>query len=283
MHEWPLVIFTLLMQASIGCLAVTLLCHLRMSSSDSSESMATAVRKPLVCAFIFGALGLLASLAHLGNPLHMFYTLVHISSSWMSREVLFTALYMALMFVGVAVLLLKKRFSFGLFALSLLVGLIDLFVMSAIYANTLFNLWSGWFTYASFYGSAFLMGGVLACALLMPTLRANNQNDAADRVLRISFAACGLGILLLLVSASSLLTQIGQPVSMGISSRELPEGLFSLNLLRIALLAVGLFIAGRLLCKGSEKSSAGAILSVSALCVVAGEVVGRYVFFCLGA
>lgn len=283
MHEWPLVIFTLLMQASIGCLAVALLCKLRLGASLNDAQSANMMRAPLLFAFVFGAAGLLASLLHLGNPLHMFYTLMHVSSSWMSREVLLTGSYMGLLFLTVALLLVKKKLSMGLVALSVLVGLLDVYAMSAIYANTLFTLWGGWFTFAGFYGTTLLLGGIIACLLIMPGLKSAAASDSADRVLRICLAVCVMGILLFFVSASSLLTQIGEPVSMGISNKVLPEGLFNLTLLRAGLVALGLFVVGRLLCKQSETVSARLILASSACCIIAGELVGRYVFFSLGA
>ncbi|WP_058909876.1 dimethyl sulfoxide reductase anchor subunit family protein [Entomohabitans teleogrylli] len=283
MHEWPLVIFTLLMQVSVGCLAVALLCHLRTGGTLRPTHALAAMRLPLLSAFIAGALGLLASIFHLGNPLHMFYTLTHIASSWMSREVLVTGIYMGLLFISVALAMLKQRLAVGILMLALLAGLVDIYVMSAIYANTLFTLWGGWFTWSGFYGSALLLGGMLTCTMVMPVLKTQGYQTEAGRVLRISLAACGAGILLLLLSASSLLTMVGQPASLGITGKTLPEGLFNLSILRVALLSLGMFTAGRLLCRNSHQRSAGAVLGLSSLCIVAAEVVGRYVFFSLGA
>lgn len=283
MHEWPLVIFTLLIQASVGCVAVALLCHLRVSGTLRPHHVTGVMRLPLICAFCAGALGLVASVFHLGNPWHMFYTLLHLSSSWMSREVLVTGLYMGLLFISIALLILRQHLFTPLLLLTLLVGLTDIYVMSAIYANTLFTLWQGWFTWSAFYASTLLLGGVLTCAMMVPMLRSYHYQPESGRILRISLGACTAGILLLLLCALSLLGHSGEPLSMGIGAKTLPPDAFNLSILRVALLSVGMFIAGRLLCKSSSHYSAGAFLSLASLCVVAAEVVGRYVFFTLGA
>lgn len=283
MHEWPLVIFTLFMQASVGCLAITMLCYFRVFSSVSDANSLKWVRLPLLSSFVFGGIGLLGSLFHLGNPFHMFYTLFHVSSSWMSREVLFTAIYMGLMFLSVALLLLKNKVASGLLILTLIVGIADIYVMSAIYAHTLFTLWGGLVTYAGFYGTALLLGGSIAATFLVISLKYAKEEVLISRVVRISLASAVGGILLMLLSALSLLNNLDSPIYMGMTERTLPDGLFSLSIIRVAFIAVGMLIAGRLLCKKqSQSANAGMVMALATVCLVVGESVGRYVFFSLG-
>lgn len=279
MHEWPLVIFTLLMQTSVGCLLCALICYRRILTSLPSEQALAIIRIPLISAFILGGLGLLASVFHLGNPLHMFYTLLNVSSSWMSREVLVTGIYMGLLFTCITVMLVKRHISSGLLLCAVLVGLSDVYVMSAIYDNTLFNLWRGWFTYAAFYGSTLLAGGMLAGYLSAMKASALKRQAEFEKILRLSLAVCAVGIALLLISSTSLLTQVEQPVSLGISPAGLSQNLFDLSLIRIALVSIGLFMACRSLWNSNKNRLAGLTLSLSLGCIIAGEIMGRYIFF----
>lgn len=283
MHELPLVIFTLFMQASVGCLVITLLCYFRLFGSKDPQIAMKWVRAPLIASFLLGCAGLLGSLFHMGNPLHMFYTLMHVSSSWMSREVLATAVYMGLLFLSVALLLLKQKVNGLLLLLSAAAGLVYMYAMSALYADTLFTLWSGLFTFAGFAGTMLLTGGIISALLLVTALGYAREDELIRRVVKIALAAGVAGLLLMLLGALSLLGNIGEPIYMGMTPRAMPEGLLSLNIIRVALIGLGFFFAGRLLCqKQAEITNATLIMSLATVCVFAGEAVGRVVFFSLG-
>lgn len=280
MHEFPLVIFTLFMQASVGCLVVSLLCSCRILEGSEKTQL---LKKPVVASFVLGCVGLLGSLFHMGNPLHMFYTMVHVSSSWMSREVWATAIYMALLFLSTALLLLKNKANNALLVISAIAGLVYMYAMSALYANTLFNLWGGLFTYASFFGAVLLVGSVIAASLLVGPLRSLGKEEQLKRVVKASLGVGVMGILLMLLGALSLLSNIGEPIYLGMTPRELPDGLLSLSIARVALIAVGVLFVGRLLCqKSSQSTNATLVMSFAALCIFVGEGVGRVVFFSLG-
>lgn len=284
MHELPLVIFTLFMQASVGCLVITLLCYFRLFGCTDARTGMKWVRVPLVASFLLGCVGLLGSLFHMGNPFHMFYTMLHVSTSWMSREVWATAIYMALLFFSVALLLLKQKVNGFLLLLSAAAGLVYMYVMSALYANTLFNLWGGLFTYAGFFGTVLLTGGMIAGLLLVTALGFAREDVLIQRVVKISLAAGVAGLLLMLLGALSLLGNIGEPIYAGMTPRAMPEGLLNLNIIRVVLIGLGMFFAGRLLCQKNEQVTNGTLMmALAAICVFAGEAVGRVVFFSLGA
>ena len=283
MHEFPLVIFTLFMQASVGCLLVSLLCYFRLFDGVSESQSIKWLKAPVLMSFILGCIGLLGSLFHMGNPLHMFYTMLHVATSWMSREVWATAIYMGLLFLSVAILLLKQKANGPLLVLSAIAGLVYMYAMSALYANTLFNLWSGLFTYASFFGAVLLVGGVVAALLLVTSLRAAGEEERLKRVVKISLGIGVIGILLMLLGALSLLGHVGEPIYMGITPREIPEGLLTLSITRVVLIAVGILFVGRLLCqKSGTAANATLMMSLATLCIFVGEGVGRVVFFSIG-
>lgn len=283
MHEFPLVIFTLFMQASVGCLVVALICYFRVLGGGNDIQNVQFIKRPVLASFVLGCVGLLGSLFHMGNPLHMFYTMLHVSTSWMSREVWATAIYMGLLFFSVALLLLKQKANAALLVLSAIAGLMYMYAMSALYANTLFNLWNGLFTYASFFGAVLLVGGVVAALLLVGSLRRSAKEEQVQRVVKITLGLGIMGILLMLLGALSLLGNIGEPIYLGMTQREMPEGLLSLSLVRVVLIALGILFVGRLLCqKMGQNTNATVVMSLATLCIFAGEGVGRVVFFSLG-
>ncbi|EJD6083738.1 MULTISPECIES: dimethyl sulfoxide reductase anchor subunit family protein [Providencia] len=283
MHEFPLVIFTLFMQASVGCLVVALICYFRVLGGGNDIQNVQFIKRPVLASFVLGCVGLLGSLFHMGNPLHMFYTMLHVSTSWMSREVWATAIYMGLLFFSVALLLLKQKANAALLVLSAIAGLMYMYAMSALYANTLFNLWNGLFTYASFFGAVLLVGGVVAALLLVGSLRRSAKEEQVQRVVKITLGLGIMGILLMLLGALSLLGNIGEPIYLGMTQREMPEGLLSLSLVRVVLIALGILFVGRLLCqKTGQNTNATVVMSLATLCIFAGEGVGRVVFFSLG-
>lgn len=283
MHEFPLVIFTLFMQASVGCLVVALICYFRVLGGGNDIQNVQFIKRPVLASFVLGCIGLLGSLFHMGNPLHMFYTMLHVSTSWMSREVWATAIYMGLLFFSVALLLLKQKANAALLVLSAIAGLMYMYAMSALYANTLFNLWNGLFTYASFFGAVLLVGGVVAALLLVGSLRRSAKEEQVQRVVKITLGLGIMGILLMLLGALSLLGNIGEPIYLGMTQGEMPEGLLSLSLVRVVLIALGILFVGRLLCqKTGQNTNATVVMSLATLCIFAGEGVGRVVFFSLG-
>ena len=103
MHELPLLIFTLFLQGSVG---VTL--WLALGGAQASPRNALL---PAAGAFVLACLGLLASALHMGYPLNALNALRHVSSSWLSREIVFASLYLAAL--GLATLLMLEAASGG--------------------------------------------------------------------------------------------------------------------------------------------------------------------------
>src|SRR3546814_10914353 len=105
MHEWPLMVFTLMAQASIGGLLLTLLLCVPRFASWTEPQRDEILRLPLLAFFAVGAIGVLASILHLGNPWHMFYTITHVST----RSEEHTSELQSLMRISYAVFCLKKK------------------------------------------------------------------------------------------------------------------------------------------------------------------------------
>ncbi|TAT62435.1 dimethyl sulfoxide reductase, partial [Enterobacter cloacae] len=100
MHELPLLIFTLFLQGSVG---VTL--WLALGGAQASPRNALL---PAAGAFVLACLGLLASALHMGYPLNALNALRHVSSSWLSREIVFASLYLAALGLATLLMFAKK-------------------------------------------------------------------------------------------------------------------------------------------------------------------------------
>lgn len=167
MHEWPLLIFTLLLQGAVG---LTLFQTVALWSGKTQHygSRFSTERTPLplfsICAM--AGLGLLASVFHLGYPLNAFNALRHFNSSWLSREIVFASLFLAVAGLGFLASLMKGSFWKVLMPLALLLGLIDVYCMSQIYMHTSVVTWMHANTLVMFYGSMGIVGAVIACMVL---------------------------------------------------------------------------------------------------------------------
>ncbi|WP_411752217.1 dimethyl sulfoxide reductase anchor subunit family protein [Serratia sp. (in: enterobacteria)] len=160
MHEWPLIIFTLLVQASVGItLFTTFNLVVAKSGLDGQEKRRYALPFMLI-ALIAGALGLMVSTAHLGYPLNAFHALRHVESSWLSREIIFASLYLAFLGLGTLIALISKRLSLALLLVASLLGIVDVFCMSAIYVHSSVVTWMHVNTYLMFFGSVLSLGAV---------------------------------------------------------------------------------------------------------------------------
>jgi anaerobic dimethyl sulfoxide reductase subunit C (anchor subunit) len=162
MHEWPLIVFTLLVQASVGITLFTTFSLMVANQGLNSQEKRRYALPFMLLAFIAGALGLMVSTAHLGYPLNAFHALRHVESSWLSREIIFASLYLALLGLGTLIALISKRLSIVLLLIASLLGIVDVFCMSAIYVHSSVVTWMHFNTYLMFFGSVLSLGAV-AC------------------------------------------------------------------------------------------------------------------------
>ncbi|MCO7509910.1 dimethyl sulfoxide reductase anchor subunit [Serratia fonticola] len=160
MHEWPLIIFTLLVQASVGITLFTTFSLVLAKQGLGSQEKRRLALPFMLLAFIFGALGLMVSTAHLGYPLNAFHALRHVESSWLSREIIFASLYLAFLGLGTLIALISKRLPIVLLLIASLLGIVDIFCMSAIYVHSSVVTWMHFNTYLMFFGSVLSLGAV---------------------------------------------------------------------------------------------------------------------------
>ena len=91
--EWALIAYTILTQMSVGAFVVLGLAH-TYALRKAGEKQANALsNRALLAIGPVLVLATLASLFHLGNPTNAYRAISNIGSSWLSREILLTLLF----------------------------------------------------------------------------------------------------------------------------------------------------------------------------------------------
>lgn len=178
MHELPLMAFTLLLQASVGMTLWLAFLHRHILITSSARPV---MRPPLLLAFLAGAVGLLISTLHLGYPLNAMHALSHFSSSWLSREIIFGALYLALLGLSTLLVMLRKGGWQLLLMLAAVVGIVDVFCMAQVYIHTSIITWQHYNTLIMFLGTVGILGSALVAVFrisgILPQIDALRNGD----------------------------------------------------------------------------------------------------------
>jgi len=273
--DLPLVTFTLLGQLALG--AVVLAAMQPLYPAGQAPGAVTAAQALALAAAAALLTGLAVSLLHLGTPLGAVRALGNLGSSWLAREVLFSGLFAALT-LGAALSPFLGLPTDNLLMLSVLTGLAAVFTMARVYQVTIHPAWSTPYTAVSFFSAAALLG-VAAGAVLLAVLGA---------------PAIPLAPALLLAGGTALVLQLAATVLYGLglangprAAREAWSLLASRHRLSVtlrfaaSLLGLGaLTFADHLLGAGSPAAPWLALNAAVAL--VAGELMGRLLFFAAG-
>lgn len=282
MSEWSLLIFTISIQAAIGAIFMLWIFQVKNRNKEDLD-MFHLFKIPLIVIAGLSLVGLGASFTHLGTPTNALNTLRNVGSSWMSREILVTGMFIGLAVITSALAFYLKKITPWLLIVTALVGFVDVFCMASIYSNSLVGPWNSLHTFTSFYGTTLILGAVLAVALLTPTLYKKKMDLEAKQFLKISFTVALLGMAFQVIGIAlfpATMTDInmigGSAATIVLSSyKGMIASRWIISILGIALL-------GYLTISPYKKSFAG--LSFLALLVfVTSEGMSRYVFYLLGS
>ncbi len=147
-REWPLAIFTLAVQFACGAALATTVCS------------TVATMRPLgIAVFPAVAVGMLASLLHLGRPLSAGRSLSNLRHSRLSREVFVTSLFAASALVYSAAWFggwVEWRFALGITTSAL--GFAAVIASAMIYTVRSQPVWNSGWVPGSFLGATLLLG-----------------------------------------------------------------------------------------------------------------------------
>lgn len=276
MHELPLLIFTLLVQGSVG---MPLFLTLSARAGSRVPEVKPQLLPGMLIACIAGGLGLMVSTLHLGYPLNAFNALRHVASSWLSREIVFASLYLAALGLCTLVMLVRKLLIPLLLPLAAVLGLIDVWCMSAIYAHTSVITWSHFNTWLMFYGAVGVLGAVALAWL--PMLKARSVARERQSVMRFAAAMVVAIVAIRLLAQPDYMAHLASASLSGvITLPHQPMEIFT-RLSGLRLLSWTLSAVGALLFAVSAWRQGKFGLMVGSLLLVLSEVLFRFMFFCI--
>lgn len=269
LHEWTLVLFTVLVQAAVGTVFAGE-CLLRKTEDGAQRR---CIRRQSLAAFVFFAVAGLISLGHTGSPLNSFYTLFNIGSSWLSREIAILGLT-GIAFLWLAFMRMKEEAQGSEKIAALLVvvlGFILIGVMSRVYRLTVAPAWDSWSGLLAFFGTTFLLGSLWQGAA------------AGKRGCGTTFGAplVSLAFVGLILAAAS--APLGVPtVSGGVNPATvlLPAPCIAGVLaLRMALTVLGVALLALSVIRAASGGKCACVPVVAFALVCIGELLGRSMFY----
>ena len=173
-RAWPLMAFTVLGPASVGCLLGTLL----FGSAESSDRFALVATTAVL---MIGVAGVLLSLAHLNKPLRAYRALRKFPASPLSREIGAYALYVLLVFVAWAAELFGTAPGW-LLGLGVAAGGVAIVTSAQVYLLPARPSWRHWSTVGAFLGCGLSLGSCTALLIAAYADEGLSQTRAADVV-----------------------------------------------------------------------------------------------------
>jgi anaerobic dimethyl sulfoxide reductase subunit C (anchor subunit) len=207
LREWALPLYTILMQLAVGALLVLWILRRMAASRFSEEAVDRILRNPLLIIWFTVAAAMVAAHAHLSRPLRSYLAIRNFGSSWLSREIVFTVVFFAIL----SGLLFFRRFRperrgliTGLGWLGAGLGLTVVYCMASIYLLPTQLAWNSPSVIVSFYVTTLLLGTMTIACLLMLDLRFVEIQKADDLGMRAGmfrFAVRRLSVAALAVAA----------------------------------------------------------------------------------
>lgn len=265
MENIALVIFTIFIQASIGIILFVAIGRFLHKEKTFKNAIIVAAG--------LGIIGMIFSLLHLGQPQRAMNALYHFSSSWLSREIWFTTLFVGFIVLSTLFMFNKQerlKLVDVLLSVAAIIGLIDVYIMSSIYSTTSVPFWHGGATFIEFYATTISIGAV--CFLLLSMKEVDHMRTllvvTVPTVVILQVAAVVHHLMIAGTSSNDAMqSSIGILVSMPI-----------VNALKWILILAGtvLFVW---LHKKEFSPTIKSVVVCSACLLVAGQIIGRYLFY----
>lgn len=295
-RELALVTFTILTQMSVGAFLTLGLIHFFVARKAGMEQADQMSDRALLAIGPVIVLATIVSLLHLGNPLNAPRAIANLDTSWLSREILSTVLFVLL--GGVFALMQWRKIS--TFAvrnviawIATLVGLVLVYSMSQIYMLEAQPAWNSLATPISFFATTLLLGLLAIGAALVTNYAYVQRQDPEcaaeqcvllrDTVRWIALTAVFvLGVELVVAPIYLASLSAGSSAAQE-SARVMIQDFGALLALRLVLAFIGVGVFGFFLYQnamspGREKIMGNLVYAAFALALVA-EVLGRFLFY----
>ncbi|CAG9406894.1 Anaerobic dimethyl sulfoxide reductase chain C [Providencia alcalifaciens] len=269
-HEWPLMFFTVIGQSVAGAFIV--MAAVLLSGKLSTE-LNRKVHYSMFGLWVLMGIGFLLSTMHMGTPLRAFNAFNRLGASSLSNEIASGAIFFA--FGGLYWLLAvlnKMPAALGKLWLVVVAVLAAIFVVatSRVYQIPTVPTWNNSYTMINFVLTAFLGGPILAALLLRV---AGFDLQCIRRLPALSAVA-------LLVSAAVAISQGFDLASIETAVQKatdlVPDYGF---LMDIKIVAIAMGLGCWVMPLIARRNPSVANLGIGTLFVLAGEIIGRGVFY----
>lgn len=206
-REWALPVYTILMQLAVGVVFMLWSIYTFGMKSYPQESKDRIFRKPLLIIVVTIITAIVGSHFHLSRPYFSFLAILNFRTSWLSREIVFTLMFLLTCcllsyLVWFRPGLAKLKTALGW--LAMISGCAVIFCMSSLYLIPTQPPWNTPVTILSFYATALLLGLTSGVTLLiMDTVFSEaKEPELAGRrsdILRRAFPWIARVVLVLLV------------------------------------------------------------------------------------
>lgn len=285
-REWALLIFTILGQTAAGLMIVLMIAHTYIAGKSGNELADRLTNLPLFLIVPIMAVAFLASLFHLGSPLHIVRAVPNIGSSWLSREVVFAVTFM----VFAALYTFMQWRKAGSASLRTIIGWIAaisaaiyIYAMGMVYMIVTQPAWNTFATPVNFIAGSLLLGTLGMAAGLIAGSKGEEAKIVHAVLQGLAIAAIvllGIEFIVLPIYMAYLATQGGA----ALQSLNMMVGSYGVAFFfRLLLLFVGAGVLAAYLYRNAsvaEKEKTLSTLAYSAFVLAfVGEALGRFIFY----
>jgi anaerobic dimethyl sulfoxide reductase subunit C (anchor subunit) len=295
-REWALPVYTILMQTATGALSFLWLIRFQQSWRKQTDGDSRLLDIPLTIILLTILFAMVGSHFHLGRPFLSLLAVTNLSSSWLSREILFTIL----IFLFTLSLWLVHRIRPSanrlidiLGWLAILSGWIMVYCMARIYLLPTQIAWNTPATMVYYIGTTLLLGSSALLAMLWmeqhfievrdptsPDLILTRQPQLLTMMGGVVLAVAALEIILELVRIGSLQTE-------NVAARTSLELLFDLYqpllFMRVGFVIIGsVWLAYNTFQVVHDRNRYRSLLLPvysSFMLLMIGEILGRFLFY----
>lgn len=269
-HEWPLMVFTVLGQCVAGGFIVMALALL---TGISDRVLQKRVHWAMIVLWVLMGIGFMASVLHLGSPLRAFNSLNRIGDSALSNEIASGSVFFAVGgFWWLVTVLGKMPQALGKIwmVLTMILGVFFVWMMCKVYLIDTVPTWYSVYTPLTFFLTMFIGGPLLGYLLLRVAGVTGWGMRLLPAISLLAIVASAVVVMLQSTELATIHSSIAQ------ASALVPQygALMSWRLLLLSA-ALICWIVPQL--KGGLASPV--VLTFAFLLMIAGELIGRGVFY----
>ncbi len=265
MEHIPLTLFSICLQAAIGIMAFVAIG--RLLNKDG------VFRNALITAAGLGVVGMLVTLLHLGRPFRAYLALNQFASSWLSREIWLSGLFVGLAVLAVLLIFIRpqnRNIVNGTVVVASIVGLINIAVMANIYSSSSVPLWQGSTTIIEFYAATITMGAIIFLFLSL---------QEANKMKKLLASVVASAVIIQVAAVITNLIHMGSSFDYALQgSLVIMSSMIVVNILKWLFILAGAALMLWIVKEELSTTVTNTVLA-SALLLFAGQLIGRYLFY----